>query len=179
MGWKNVKEHYGIKHIVQVTDAGICIGSGYVHNILTIRADLSIERSSIGRGEPFDSMVAAMEADRPKLRELIDSPDTFSASIPVYTFTYDGAIVEALCEQPGWPNVTHDGRIMYDNTHFPERSQAVAQATKELDAVAENAANRCAEARLEVEKAEIRRAEAEAAVEHLKRAIRTGQEAAP
>ena len=170
MGWKNVKEHYGIKHIVQVTNAGICIGSGYVHNILTIRADLSIARSpGVGVGERFDSMVSALEADSLKLRDLIESPDTFSASIPVYTFTYDGEIIRALCEQPGWPNVTHDGRIMYENTHFPKRSQAVEQATKVLDAVAENAANRCAEARLELEKAESRRAETEAAVERLKR----------
>jgi len=172
MGWKNVKEHYDIKHIVQVTNAGICIGSPYVHNILTIRPDLSVVRSeSIGHGEPFDSIVTAMNADRSKLRELIYSSDTFSASIPVYTFTYDGEIVEALCEQPGWPNLTHDGRIMYENTHFPDRQQAVAQAAKELDAVVENAANRCAEAHLEAEKAEERRAKAEAAVERLRREV--------
>lgn len=30
MGWKNVKEHYQIGHIVCVTSKGLCIGSPYV-----------------------------------------------------------------------------------------------------------------------------------------------------
>jgi hypothetical protein len=39
MGWKSVKEHYQIKHIVQVTDKGICVGSPYIHDVIIIGLD--------------------------------------------------------------------------------------------------------------------------------------------
>src|SRR5262245_1665200 len=110
MGWKNVKDYYGITHIVQVTKEGICVGSPCVHNILVISSSGVVRRSeNLGHGEPFDSLVARMEADSAKLRQLISEPDTFTANIPVFTYTYSGEIVEKLCETPGWPNITHDG----------------------------------------------------------------------
>ncbi len=39
MGWKNVKDLYGIKHTVQMTEKGICIGSAYVHDLIVIGLD--------------------------------------------------------------------------------------------------------------------------------------------
>jgi hypothetical protein len=36
MGWKTLKEHFDIEHFVQVTKKGICIGSGFVHDLVTI-----------------------------------------------------------------------------------------------------------------------------------------------
>ena len=166
MGWKNVKEHYGITHIVQVTEKGICIGSSYVHNIIVIRPGLKIGRSHIGGAEMM-RLVAAMEADRSKLRALIEAPDTFAASIPVYTFTYDGEIVKKFCEAPGWPNITHDGQLMYDNTHFLDRAQAVAKARAELEASVQHRKDRCAWLRVELTQAEERRWAAEGAVARL------------
>ena len=44
MGWKNIKEHYRIGHAVQVTDAGICIGSPYIHNIIIIGVDGTLKK---------------------------------------------------------------------------------------------------------------------------------------
>lgn len=140
MGWKRVKEHYGIRHIVCVTEAGICIGSGYVHNLITITPDGSIKRLfSLGRGEPFDGWVAAMEADRETLLRLMAEPDEFSASRTVYTFDYDGNIIAKTCETPGWPNVTHDGDLMYNNTFSTNRKKVVRWARRNILAGAERA----------------------------------------
>ena len=36
MGWKLLRDAFSINHIVCVTDKGICIGSGYVHDLATI-----------------------------------------------------------------------------------------------------------------------------------------------
>ncbi len=127
MGWKNVKEHYRIGHHVQVTADGICIGSSFIHNIIVISLDGAILKRYEGANADLARYQGEMEADQETLRRLIETPDTFSASIPV--FTYDGgAIVEKQCEQLGWPNVTHAGEMMYENTFSPDRDVVVRWA---------------------------------------------------
>lgn len=49
-----------------------------------------------------------------QIKNAITVTDTFTASIPVYSYE-DGTIIEKLCEKPGSPNLTHDGDLMYDN----------------------------------------------------------------
>lgn len=189
MGWKNVKEHYGITHYVQVSDKGICIGSGYVHDLIVIspadmprnwygRADrtetkighnISIWRPTyLGRGEPFDGIVNAMADDPAKLRELIDTPDTFAASITVYTYDYDGNIIEKQCEELGWPNVTHDGTMMYENRVFATHKEAVRKARQEMAAWVKSAKEHVAGAERDLQERRDQLAKAEAAADNLR-----------
>lgn len=134
MGWKNVKEHYQIGHLVQVTEEGICIGSPYIHNIIVLNADGKIVKE--GERTLNADLIryqAEMKADPDKLRELVITPDSFDTSISV--FTYRGAeIIEKQCEQLGWPNVTHDGDMMFENTFFAEREKALDAAKHNCEA---------------------------------------------
>lgn len=123
MGWKAVRDHYRIEHIVQVTPEGICVGSPYIHDIIVISAD----RGEItkrydprwSRSEQLERYQAEMDADPFKLAALVAAEDTFERSIPV--FTYDGgSILEKRCEALGWPNVTHDGLIQYEKMFSPD-----------------------------------------------------------
>lgn len=134
MGWKNIKEHYRIGHIVQVTEAGICIGSPYIHNIMTISRDGELIKDAADHlNEDLARYRTEMRADPAKLRELATTPDTFTASHPVYT--YDGAeIIEKLCETPGWPNITHDGDMMFENMFFADRETAIDAARTNCEA---------------------------------------------
>jgi len=134
MGWKNVKEHYRIDHQVQVTNEGICIGSPYIHAIIIISLDGAlIKEDDRTLNDKLSRYQAEMKADPDKLRDLVLSEDKFSSSIPVYT--YDGAtIVQKFCEKLGWPNVTHDGAMMYDNTFFADREAAVEAAKRNCKA---------------------------------------------
>ncbi len=134
MGWKNVKEHYRIDHQVQVTNEGICIGSPYIHAIIVISLDGTlIKENDRTLNDKLSRYQAEMKADPDKLRDLVLSEDKFSSSIPVYT--YDGAtIVQKFCEELGWPNVTHDGAMMYDNTFFADREAAVEAAKRNCEA---------------------------------------------
>lgn len=128
MGWKNVKEHYRIEHIVCVTEEGICIGSAYVHNLITIDPNLSIKRlEHLGRGQPFDGWVEAMMAEPDTLRRLIETPDTFVRDLTVYTYRM-GDIIEKQCEETGWPNITHDGCLMYENLFSTDRDEVARWA---------------------------------------------------
>jgi hypothetical protein len=146
MGWKTLKEHYHIEHTVQVTEQGICIGSPYIHNIIVVGLDGTIVKAYEGHwadNKDINRYMSEMKSDPAKLREVVLAKDTFSASIPV--FTYAGAtIIKKLCETPGWPNCTHDGQMMYENTHSTDRNKVIAWAKE----------NNTAALRLEFERSE-------------------------
>ena len=81
MGWKNVKDHYRIKHIVQVTEKGICIGSPYCRDLLVLNADgsIALPHPYLGGGnEDLDRYRREIEADAAKARSLIEAPDAFA-----------------------------------------------------------------------------------------------------
>ncbi len=170
MGWKNVKEHYRIGHIVRVVEGkGICIGSPYVHDLLVIGADGSLKRNAdVGRNyDLLDRYQREMEADPEKLRNLIETPDSFERSIAVYTYDYSGNIVEKQCEAPDWPNVTHDGCLMYSNTFSTDRAQVVEWAKSEMAASVDNWRRRVAEIECDLAQARRRLAQSEAAAAKL------------
>lgn len=134
MGWKAIRDHYRISHHVQVNSQGICIGSGYIPDIIVISMDGRIlkrydERSSAD----LLRYQAEIDADPGKLKELILVQDTFNESITVFTYK-DGEIIEKLCEKLGWPNVTHDGCMMYENSYSSDKSQVVRWAKKNATA---------------------------------------------
>lgn len=130
MGWKKVKEHYRIDHIVKVSEGNIHIGSPYIGDIVVVRPDGKIiERDVPGRGE-IKRYQDEIDADPALFSRLYAEADLFEASIPVYGWNDDG-IIETFCEEIGWPNVTHDGDVMYENRYSPDREQAVKWALKD------------------------------------------------
>ncbi len=157
MGWKNVKEHYGIKHFVQVQEKGICIGSAYIHDIIVIGPDGSLKKHDnhdCGNVE-LRRYMQELRADPDKLKQLVLSEDHFDSSVRV--FTYDGGdIVEKLCEVPGWPNVTHDGEMMFDNTFSLDREEVRRWAVENAEAGVKIISERIEETKQELRKMEDR-----------------------
>jgi hypothetical protein len=141
MGWKAVKDHYRIEHIVQIVPSkGICIGSPYVHDILVVDAEAGVRRNAAFtlNGE-LERYKTEMDADPAALKVLVALADVFVRSLPV--FTYDGAeILECRCEEYGWPNVTHDGRMMFENSFSADRAEVVRWAVENARAGIENCA---------------------------------------
>jgi hypothetical protein len=131
MGWKAVKEALGIdRHIVAVTDNGICIGSGFVHDLVVIDP----ESGAFKENETFSGFVDQVcprlrEISPEQMKKLIQAPDKFEASVTVYTYE-DGQILERQCEEPGYPNLTHDGDLMHDNTYSTDRDTVVRWAKR-------------------------------------------------
>ncbi len=153
MGWKNVKTHYRIGHVVAFyRGEGLCIGSAYVHNIMSISAAGDVSWGKLGPSRHNDDLTryyAEMTADKAKLLELLNTPDTFEKCVTVYT--YAGAtILEKQCEEPGWPNVTHDGEMMYDNSHHTDKAKVVAWAKGNTDASIAAVTERLEEQRREI-----------------------------
>lgn len=137
MGWKTVKELYKIGHTVHVVGDCIWIGSAYISKIIAIGPDGNVRSrgeqcGGIGDGDLL-RYLTDFDRDPEALRLAVEAEDQFSASVTVYTYS-GSEIIEKLCEVPGWPNVTHDGQIMYDNTHFTDRDKAVECAKRNASA---------------------------------------------
>jgi hypothetical protein len=123
MGWKNVKDHYGITDVVHVRDGHIRIGALGDFNIIVIDPEGKIISARKTDNADISRHLAEMRADRKKVRALVAAPDTFRETFPVYTCS-GSQIVEARCERYGFPHTTTDGELMH--THFyPEREQAL------------------------------------------------------
>jgi hypothetical protein len=135
MGWKNVKQAYNIGHIVHVVDGDIWIGSPYVSQIFCIKTDGTLDEGRRGElgyaNKDLERYVAEMKADPERLMALVMVPDSFERSLPVYTYDNHGNIILCQCEERGWPNVTHGGRLMYENTFFATPEEARAKAISE------------------------------------------------
>jgi hypothetical protein len=134
MGYKAVKERYDIKHLVSVENSkrygGRCIyiGSPYQRDIIVIRiSDAKIVNRYDGGGANenllrYDEALAA-DAASGALRSIVWKQDVFERSLPVYSVE-NWSVAKGYCEEYGWPNTTHDGEVMFDNTHFRTRAEA-------------------------------------------------------
>lgn len=128
MGWKKFKKHFGIKHIVQVDGDTLQIGSGYVSDL----ASIDMKTGETRENRTFAGFLRKQYPDLPnatpaEIASILQDPDEFGASITVYT-SRGGEVLEKQCEAIGYPNVTHDGELMYDNTFFVDKSAAVTRA---------------------------------------------------
>ncbi|MCK9615925.1 MAG: hypothetical protein M0R48_10645, partial [Candidatus Omnitrophica bacterium] len=133
MGWKNVKEHYKIEHIVCSENGVIKIGSPYIKDLIVIyeTGDVSwghwtSENSDLNR------IFSDLCSDKGKLVELIKTPDSFEKFINVFTVE-NGEIKKDFCEELGWPNVTHSGRPMYDNKFSTDYETIKQMAKSEIN----------------------------------------------
>lgn len=138
MGWKTLQDRFEINnHIVQVGRGEIYIGSGYVHDLVRIKMDSGeLRENRTFRGFLYDAYPKLAEATADEILEAINEEDSFSDSIPVYTYR-DGEILEKYCERPGWPYVTHDGCVMYENTFSTNKAEVVAWAKRSAERTVE------------------------------------------
>lgn len=149
MGWKNVKTHYAINHIVQVTDEGICIGSNFISEIILISHDGDLVKRYEGANEELLQYQQKMDADPEMLRSLVAGEDSFECDITVYGYK-NGELIESACESLGWPNLTHDGILMYDNV-FSDDFEVVRQwAIQENTSLRKHAVRKISEYKEEI-----------------------------
>ncbi|MEO1108243.1 MAG: hypothetical protein AAFX90_10005 [Pseudomonadota bacterium] len=154
MGWKAVKDHYKIGHYVAMHEGkGICIGSGYIHDIIRIDPEKkTINWGKLGPSHNDDlaRYWSEIHADLDAFWRLVEEDDQFTADLPVYTYE-GGKVVEYACEQYGWPNVTHDGQMMYENTFFEREEDARKAGIRNAEAGVESLERIVAQAEKELE----------------------------
>lgn len=131
MGWKLLKQYFEIKHIVQVDDGQIKIGSGYVSDLALIDMKTGKLTRKPGWERSLEEYEALLNASPEEILALLNEPDQFERSLPVYIVS-DAKVIEEQYEVFGYPNLTHSGRLMYENTTFLEREKADQYVLKSL-----------------------------------------------
>ena len=128
MGWKALRDKYGIRHIVHVRPGYVCIGSPYVTELVKVNMTTGelIESPTFSGflKREYPDLLAASPRE---VLGVINEVDSFEKSEVVFTYA-DGKIHSLLCEKVGWPNATHDGELMYENTFSADKGQVVRWA---------------------------------------------------
>ena len=138
MGWKLLKDVYDIKHIVQVVydkqdkQNNIYIGLPYISDLIILSEDGTIIKEYTGYNNGnFVRYMKEFKEDEEKLRRVIQTPDVFDESLnkTAYIVDYDCNIKECLYQGDiGYPNVTNEGELMYDNTAYDTYDKAYKSA---------------------------------------------------
>lgn len=134
MGWKTLKERFGIEHRVSHYGGSIAIGSAMVPNIVEIdpaTGKIIDTQSFVREGVLEKEYPLLAEATDEQRLAAIQAQDTFERDIPVFYYT-DGNVIETLCEKTGYPNLTHCGKVMYENRFTTDRNVAVQWAKDDL-----------------------------------------------
>lgn len=133
MGVKAIKEKYNIKHIVQLRDGIIWIGSAYISEIIGINMDGKIVKHYKDHRANDDltryQKELLVDEANGKLKELVQIKDKFENVKPVFKIE-DGKVIELLCEEFGYPNVCTNGELQYENTFFKDYNEAYKELLK-------------------------------------------------
>lgn len=131
MGWKTLKERYNIEHIVQLRADSICIGSSLIYDLIKVNpktGKLRLNESFYSKSK--DEYPALVNASPEDILDALNASDMFSSDLVVYSYD-DSGVTEHLCEEYGYPNVTHDGHLMFENRFTTDRTQAIKWAMKD------------------------------------------------
>jgi hypothetical protein len=137
------------KYTLSNCDGCICVGGAYSHDLIsvdkkTLKVKYALDTFNEGRKAIkceeleliWDTLHHLIETG--EIREIIDGKDIIENPLPVFTVNGDGELVESVTDKYGWPNTDDDGILMYDNTHFPTKKQALEYGIRELSLGIEN-----------------------------------------
>lgn len=68
--------------------------------------------------------------DSGEIKDIIEGVDELEKPLPVYTI-WKGLLVETTTDEYGWPNTTVSGELMYNNTYFKTRKEALEYGINE------------------------------------------------
>ena len=122
----------GTEYIIADFGEYMGVGSPYVHDIFCLyKDDLRItkgryDNSSIGTNDELDRILTKLESlvESGEIQDILDGDDEIEDGITVYSVKR-GDLVVSTTDEFGWPNVTHDGVLMYENTHFLTAREAI------------------------------------------------------
>lgn len=122
------------------------IGSAFIHDLIRIDVEplkLSYSQARTDRQVPDDpellliwDILDQLVRSREILPYLLED-DVVTPSLPVF-WADKGIIRESATEFVAWPNVTREGYLLYDNTHFSTREQAIRRGIKEAASAIES-----------------------------------------
>jgi len=132
------------KYIINNNDDYIAVGSALCHDLIrvdkkTLKLRYALDtwnegRSSIKHNELlfiWDNLQKLIDSG--EIKNIIEEHDEIENPLPIFTVR-DGKVVKSFTDKYGWPNVTIDGDLMYENTWFKTELEAINYGIKEYKA---------------------------------------------
>jgi hypothetical protein len=135
MGIKLIKEQFRIHHIAHI-DAGLFhIGSPFISTILSFNIDGELVYGAENLANKdlvrYNNEISENKA---LFKQLWEQADPQKGDIGVFWVSDDCSISEDTCDEFGWPNTTHSGALMYENTHFKTKREAAERGIRDVEA---------------------------------------------
>lgn len=146
MGIKTIKARYGLGDmLVHKVPTGIAFGTEMAPQVVVVSKEGKILEASKGSIRRFyEQLENSIQNDPEGFVGALEQEEDISHPLPVFTYV-DGKVLEKSCEEHGWPNLTTDGELMYENTHFANRQDCLEQAEATLRARVESGIDRVKE----------------------------------
>lgn len=137
--------HYNVHE----TNDFICVGSPMCPDLInvnkeTLKIKYALDFNNEGRKSLEEKNIKSAEnellfiwdtlkelIDRRQIQSIITGQDILENPLPVFA-CQDGILIETFTDAYGWPNTTIDGRLMYENTWFKTRQEAIAYGIKDM-----------------------------------------------
>ena len=125
-------------YLVHYSGNKVCIGSGYISELITVdgttlnlRCSLIPNNRSALRHDELEFIWDKLEEliKNGKMRDIINGNDPTDDMIPVYSVD-EGELIEEYTDKIEWPNITHTGKLIYQNTHFTNKKDALKNGIK-------------------------------------------------
>ncbi|MCP4914655.1 MAG: hypothetical protein GY909_16180 [Oligoflexia bacterium] len=131
MGWKSFKEYFGINHIVHIREDNLCIGSPFVTDLVKICTKTGkIAYESHWSDFLSEYYPSILKASTDKLLDLIKKEDVFENLKTFYTCE-KGEILEKKAPSNEFPEVTTDGKLIYEGMLFSNKQEALLKAIRD------------------------------------------------
>lgn len=134
MGLKTLRAKYNIHHPLFHIEIGrACIGSGAISALCSI----DLKTGEISHHPAFpeirEEYPELFSVPPEELKALLEAEDEFEAYLPVYAVK-EGELVQYFCEELGFPNTTHCGKLMYQNRFSSDPLEVVEWARENAEA---------------------------------------------
>jgi hypothetical protein len=129
-------------YIISENEGYIAVGSPYVHNLISVdkkTMNIKYALDTFGEGRKSiqnDLLVSIWDklhdlVESGEIIDIINGADEIVKPLLVYCIK-DDELVESITDEYGWPNVTSDGELMYENTHYKTKGEAIAHGIKNI-----------------------------------------------
>jgi hypothetical protein len=148
------------KYDVHFKDNSICIGSPMCSDLISLDIKTFKMRYAMDTFNEGPSSLKNRELIfiSDKLEELIDNgninkiiqgQDKLDSPIPVYKI-HEGNLIETFTDCYGYPNITIDGILMYDNEYFKTKEEAIQNGIEDNEYLIGSYNSRVKEKELEI-----------------------------
>ena len=130
-----LKELLKTQYIIADYDSYIGIGSPRCHNLISIdkttfKLKYALDYNNtdtINKNSPMFDIWNKLEEliSNNTMIDIINGNDELDIKLPVFYMNTEGNIIESYTDEYGYPNTTHDGKLMYDNYFFKTKREAI------------------------------------------------------